>query len=96
MEPAKSVVGEVSKSPREARTVSASYCGRFSRGNERLPDTAAKRRVGRFCDGIARPIAPQSELPVGRFSLGMERGPKRPRTLRQGSFANGYEQISRR
>jgi hypothetical protein len=94
MEPAKSVVGEVSRSPREARTVSAPYCGRFSRGIERLPDTAAKRRIGRFCDGIARPIAPQSELPVGRFSVGMER--KRPRTLRQGSFANGYEQISRR
>jgi hypothetical protein len=94
MEPVKSVGGAASQRPREARTTSAPYCARFSRGIERLPDTAAKRRVGRFCDGIARPIAPQSELPVGRFSVGIER--KRPRTLRQGSFANGYEQISRR
>jgi hypothetical protein len=86
----------VSQDPRGARTTSPLQCARFSRGVERLPDSAAKRRVGRFCDGIARPVAAVSELPVGRFSVGMEREPATPRTLRQGSFADGYEQVSRR
>ena len=44
------------------------HIGRFSKGEEQLPDSPEKRRVGRFSDGDEQlPDSPEKER-VGRFS----------------------------
>jgi hypothetical protein len=68
-----------------------SLSGRYSRGIERDPETPAKQRVGRFCDGIAHG-APDAT--IGRFSTGIERVPD-VAALRVGSFADGFELVAR-
>jgi hypothetical protein len=49
--------------------------GRFSQGQEQLPDTPEKERVGRFSDGEEQlPDTPAKEH-VGEFSEGAEQIP---------------------
>ena len=61
-----------------AATASPGQVGSFSTGMEQLPNSPAKRRIGRFCDGIAQTPPSSRELPVGRFSTGMEQLPRQP------------------
>ena len=75
-----------SNGDRRSGTMEHEHVGRFSEGEEELPDSAEKERVGRFSDG-------EEELPdsadkehVGRFSEGEEELPDSAEKERKGEF----------
>jgi nucleotide-binding universal stress UspA family protein len=74
--------------PPASRAPHSATIGRFSTGIERLPDTRAERRVGRYSTGLDQRRG-AGERPTGRFSTGLETTAQTPSKLRVGSFATG-------
>lgn len=64
--------------------------GRFSTGMERITNTPATSRVGRFSDGQALPLTMSSNQ-FGSFADGQVARPDAASRLRVGSFGAGYD-----
>jgi hypothetical protein len=66
--------------------------GRFSTGQEVLPESAQHLRVGSFADGLAD--GRNLSTVVGRFSTGQELLPESAEHVRVGSFADGMRTVT--
>ena len=60
--------------------------GKFSEGEEDLPDSPEKERVGRFSDGEEELPDSAAKEHVGRFSEGEEEDPDSPEDERAGQL----------
>jgi hypothetical protein len=61
----------------------------FDEGAGKRPRTPAKRRVGRFSEGVEHD--PEAPLRRGRFSEGIEQRPETPDKAAERRFSEGVE-----